>query len=57
MKTLLRLLPIFFAIALLTSCGGERQEGAIVEAQSMEEALSLARQNNSFVVIEFWMDG
>lgn len=57
MKALLRLLPAFFAIALLISCGGEQQESAIIEARSMEEALSLAAENNSFVVIEFWMDG
>jgi hypothetical protein len=57
MKALLRLLPVFFAIAILISCGGEQQESAIIEARSMEEALSLAAENNSFVVIEFWMDG
>jgi hypothetical protein len=42
---------------LLLSCGGEQQEEAFFEAHSMEEALALAAENNSAVVIEFWLDG
>jgi hypothetical protein len=57
MKPLCRLMPVFLFLAFLISCGSEQQEGVVVEARSMEEALSLATENNSFVVIEFWMDG
>jgi hypothetical protein len=56
MKTLCRAMPLLFALALLVSCGGEEQVG-IVEARSMEDALALAAENSSFVVIEFWLDG
>ena len=57
MKSFCRFLPVFALVALLLSCGGEQQESAVVEAGSLEEALSLAAENSSFVVVEFWMDG
>jgi hypothetical protein len=57
MKSFCRFLPVFALLALLLSCGGEQQESAVVEAGSLEEALSLAAENSSFVVVEFWMDG
>jgi hypothetical protein len=56
MTKLCRVVPVLLALAFLVSCGSETEKG-IVEAQSMEEALSLAARDNSFVVIEFWMDG
>jgi hypothetical protein len=50
-------MPVLFVLAFLLSCGGEQQEKAMLEAQSMDEALELAAENSSFIVIEFWMDG
>jgi hypothetical protein len=57
MKALHRLIPLLVVLILLASCAGERQEGAVLEAHSMEDALTLAADNNAFIVIEFWMDG
>ena len=57
MKPLCRLVPILFVLAFLFSCGGEQQEDVILEAHSMDEALALAAENNSVIVIEFWIDG
>ena len=57
MKTIPRLIPVLAVLILLASCAGERRENVFFEAQSMEEALALAAENNSFIVIEFWMDG
>jgi hypothetical protein len=57
MKSLFRFLPVLTFLALLLSCGGEQRQSVVVEARSMEEALSLARDAGSFIVVEFWMDG
>ena len=57
MKALHRLIPLLVVLVLLASCAGERQEGAVLEAHSMEDALTLAADNNAFIIIEFWMDG
>jgi hypothetical protein len=56
MKTLGRVMPVLLALAFLVSCGAERQDG-VVEAGSLDEALALAADAKSFVVIEFWMPG
>ncbi len=56
MKALRRVMPILLVLAFLVSCGAERQDG-VVEAGSLDEALALAAERNSFVVIEFWMPG
>ena len=57
MKPLCRLIPVLFVVAILLSCGGEQQQEALLEAHSMDEALALAAENDSYVVIEFWVDG
>lgn len=57
MNALHRLMPVFVLLALLVSCGGEQGTEPLLEAHSMAEALELAAENNSFIVIEFWLDG
>jgi hypothetical protein len=56
MRSFCRLIPVIIVLALLLSCGESRRD-VVVEADSLEEALSLAAENNSLVVVEFWMDG
>ena len=57
MKSLFRFLPVLTLLAIIVSCGGEQRESIVVEASSMEDALSLAAKTNTFIVVEFWTDG
>ena len=57
MKSLFTFLPVLTLLAIIVSCGGEQRESIVVEASSMEDALSLAAKTNTFIVVEFWMDG
>jgi hypothetical protein len=56
MKSTCRLALILFVAAILLSCGAEQQDAGALEAHAMEEALAMAADNNSAIVIEFWID-
>lgn len=57
MRVLYRLVFVVVILASMVSCGGEQAAEGMLEAHSMDEAVALAAQNNSFIVIEFWLDG
>jgi hypothetical protein len=49
----LLLLP--FVVALAASCGDSAE--TVLMAESVEQALALASENDALIVVKFWFDG
>jgi hypothetical protein len=55
MRSFKGILPWLFIMIICASCGGPGK--SFHEAQSLAEAKTLATQNATFIVIDFWRHG